>query len=76
MNTVHLEIAGMSCQACVRVVERELLSHSGVHSAAVDLNHGTATVIYDPKLTRPDEFLVAIREAGYEAKVRETTPVS
>ncbi|MEW6352024.1 MAG: heavy metal translocating P-type ATPase [Thermodesulfobacteriota bacterium] len=62
-----VQIHGMSCAACVRRVEKGLLSLAGVTDAAVNLATQKATVEFNPDTTGPEAISARIRELGYEA---------
>lgn len=70
---VTIPVTGMSCASCVRRVERALSEQEGVAEASVNFAAEKATVAYDPSATSPVEIVEAIRGAGYDADVRETT---
>ena len=59
-------IEGMTCQNCVRHVQRALSAVPGVTVA--DVNIGSATVSYDPEQVPDDVVVDAVREAGYQAR--------
>lgn len=59
-------IDGMSCQNCVRHVQRALASIDGLQVA--DVTIGSATVSYDPEQISEERVVDVIREAGYPAK--------
>lgn len=65
---VELEIAGMSCDNCVRHVKEALLAVRGVQSASVDLKEGLATVQIEPRVIT-EHLIEAVEEAGYQARV-------
>ena len=67
MDTMHLEIDGMSCGHCVGSVKKALDSLDGVSVDAVAV--GSADVRYDPKKTSAELVLEAVAEAGYPAHV-------
>ena len=67
MQTVSLEVSGMSCGHCVAAVEKALKSVNGVDVTKVEL--GTATVSLDPEVASVEEVLEAVEDAGYEAQV-------
>lgn len=73
-ETIQLKINGMTCQRCADTVQRALLSHDGVFSAAISIEETRATVNYDPELTTPQDLLTAVQEEGYEAKVLQGSP--
>jgi Cu+-exporting ATPase len=66
-ETLTLPVLGMTCAACQHHVESALRSSAGVESARVDLMAHRATIVFDPSLAGPKEFVDAIRAAGYEA---------
>jgi copper chaperone CopZ len=56
----------MTCQNCVRHVQRALASLPGVRVA--DVNIGSATVSFDGEQLREENLRDAIQEAGYRVK--------
>jgi copper chaperone CopZ len=70
METIILEIKGMSCGHCVGSVERSLEGIDGVESVNVDLKAGEATVAGTN--LAPESLIKAVNEEGYEAKVKES----
>ncbi|HYE59045.1 MAG TPA: heavy metal translocating P-type ATPase, partial [Rhodothermales bacterium] len=70
--TLDLPIAGMTCAACVRRVERALEKTPGVASASVNLATERATVHYDPAATTAPMLTQAVADAGYEVRAAET----
>jgi copper chaperone CopZ len=66
-STLELKVEGMTCDGCVRSVERKLLKVAGVESAHVDLGAGKATVEYDDSQARADQFIAAVEQIGYHA---------
>ena len=65
---MELKVEGMTCQACVRSVQRKLSKIAGVESAHVDLEAGKATVEYDDSLANPGQLVGAIEQIGYQAR--------
>jgi|CXWL01.1.fsa_nt_gi copper chaperone CopZ len=74
MNTIDLQVDGMTCGACVKHVTQALQSLPGVNAAVVDLAAGRASVSADA--TQSGARLVAALEAaGYPARlVTSSTP--
>jgi Cu+-exporting ATPase len=70
---VDIPVTGMTCASCVRRVERALAKKDGVAEASVNFAAEKASLAYDPKATNPGELVGSIRDAGYDADVRETT---
>ena len=64
LATLHLNIAGMTCAACVTHVENALTEIPGVISASVNLATERAMVKYIGSLTLQD-FRMSIEDAGY-----------
>lgn len=65
MQSVSLEVRGMSCGHCVAAVEQALKSVQGVDVEKVAV--GTATVSLDPDVASIDDIINAVEDAGYEA---------
>ncbi|NJQ13663.1 heavy metal translocating P-type ATPase [Streptomyces bohaiensis] len=65
-QTSVLTVAGMTCAACVRRVEKRLAKLEGV-SASVNLVTGRATVRH-PRGTTVEELAHAVTSAGYPAE--------
>lgn len=66
MQTITLQVEGMSCGHCQAAVTKALKGVTGVSDAQVDLGKKTATVTYDAAQTSVDSLKAAIIEAGYE----------
>jgi copper chaperone CopZ len=66
-STLELTVEGMTCDGCVRSVERKLLKVAGAESARVNLGTGRATVEYDDSQARADQFIAAVELIGYHA---------
>ena len=64
---LEMQVDGMSCQACVRTVQRKLSSQQGVKQAHVNLAAAKAVVEYDDALTTPDALMAAVEQVGYHA---------
>ncbi len=68
LREATLDIEGMTCASCVARVEKRLQGVDGV-SAAVNLATESAKVTYPAGLDE-DRLVQAVREAGYDARVR------
>jgi P-type Cu+ transporter len=66
-DRLELAIAGMTCAACARRVEKALRRAPGVSDALVNLATHRATVIYAPTLTGAGALEAAVADAGYRA---------
>jgi Cu+-exporting ATPase len=72
---VILPITGMTCANCVATIERNLKKINGVEIANVNLSSERATVVYDPTLTRLDNFIEKIQHIGYGVALGEADMV-
>ena len=63
---VTIPVAGMTCAACVRKVEKALKGVPGVEDATVNLSAGKAGVTYDPAVCEIPAMAERIRDIGYE----------
>lgn len=70
MSSVKLAISGMTCEGCVRTVERRLKSVPGVHAAKVNLAANEADVDYSPGAVSPDDLTAAVEKLGYQATAK------
>lgn len=68
METIVLEVRGMTCGGCVRSVTNVLKALPGVSAAEVSLEKSQAKVTFDPVLANAGALRAAVEEAGYEAR--------
>lgn len=68
MDTVTLQIEGMSCGHCLRTVSDTLRNAPGVVQVGT-VEMGRAVVTIDGTVTSPAKVAGAVSEAGYEATV-------
>jgi copper chaperone len=69
MERVELNIGGMSCGHCVKHVRQALEAVPGASVERVEV--GSAAVQLDPRRTTAAQAVAAVRDAGFEASVRE-----
>ncbi len=62
----NLRITGMTCNNCVRHVDKALRAVPGVSAVQVNLQAGSAEVTHD-EVTTLDALVHAVETAGYEA---------
>ena len=65
LKEVTIPVAGMTCAACVRRVEKALTGLPGVEQATVNLSAGKAGVVYDPAACEIPAMAERIHEIGY-----------
>ena len=67
MATLTVVVRGMTCGACVRLVQQAIVSIPGVRSARVTLETGVTVVEHDGTIS-PHAIRVAIERVGYTLK--------
>ncbi len=75
-QTVVLGIGGMSCAACQGAVERALAARAGVEAASVNLLLHEATVRFDPAHATVADLVLAVEDAGYDARLAPAEPTA
>ena len=71
IKEITVPIAGMTCAACSRAVEKAIAKLPGVSSASVNFATEKARVVYDSSKVRVSQIKDAVSKAGY--KVLEIT---
>jgi Cu+-exporting ATPase len=66
IQEITLPVAGMTCAACVRRVEKALTGLPGVQQATVNLPAGKASVSFDPNACSLPQMEQAISDIGYQ----------
>jgi copper chaperone len=77
MNTIvtkQIAIEGMTCDGCVRTVDKALRGQRGVKEVRVDRNSAMATVTYDSGETDIPELHDTLLKAGYRPTRLATEP--
>ena len=67
METLTLNIGGMTCGGCVKSVTRILENTKGVAKAEVSLDNKNAIIEFDPAKINPEALIEAIEDGGYDA---------
>jgi copper chaperone len=68
MQTINIQIDGMSCGHCLNAVQQALSATDGVRVESVQM--GRARVSYDEKITEPSKIEAVIADAGYAATIK------
>lgn len=66
METITMNVQGMTCGGCVASVTRVLKAVPGVSDVAVTREPGTAKVTFDPAQTGTPALRAAVEDAGYD----------
>jgi len=66
MQTLTLEINGMTCDHCAQRVEKALRAVKGVSAVRVERESGKAIVTFDSAAATPDALEAAVRKSGYQ----------
>lgn len=66
METIQLNVQGMTCNGCVKSVTNVLQQIPGVSGVEVSLEQKRATVTFDPSQCNPAQFKAAVEDAGYD----------
>ncbi len=69
-----LELQGLSCYACVWLVERAVQKTGASQNARVNLTMGRAEITYDPKATALSSVAALIEHLGYRVSASADTP--
>ena len=73
MNTIELNVQGMSCGSCVKHIKEALAPLAGVEAVEVDLAAGQVRITGTPTGAA---LLAALDAAGYPAQLlAATTPI-
>ena len=71
MQTLTLNISGMTCDGCVKSVTKVLEALDGVAKAEVSLNNADATITYDADKIQTTALIGAVEDAGFDAAAVE-----
>ena len=63
---IDFPIVGMSCASCASKIQKSLSNLEGVEKANVNFATSKATVLYQPQMVKPKDFISSIRKSGYE----------
>lgn len=66
METLSLNVTGMSCTGCEQRIDAVLGRIDGVGKVAADHRRGTVSVEHDPDLVAVDVIERRLSDAGYE----------
>lgn len=71
LDTIDLNIRGMTCAACANRIEKGLKRLPGVKEVNVNLALERARVEYDSSVVHPNQMIEKVKQLGYDAQVKE-----
>ena len=74
VETVTLELEGMTCASCVNRIERKVKKVPGVEKASVNLATEEGSFTFTNEQTSLGAIIEAIEAAGYKARLRPDNP--
>jgi Cu+-exporting ATPase len=69
VSRITIPVGGMTCAACQSHVEKALTKQPGVANATVNLMMGSAAIVFDASVIRPEALVDVIRDTGYDASL-------
>src|SRR5699024_8807720 len=73
MNSITLDVLGMTCSACSARIEKVLNKKDGVENANVNLLDNKATIEFDEEKISTTEIVQAIEKTGYDVAPKKIT---
>ncbi len=74
LQTVTLDLTGMTCQGCADAIHGALARHEGVVRDSVSLADSVATVTFDPEQVDVPGLVKIVGDLGYGASPIEPAP--
>lgn len=71
-KTVIISVEGMTCQACVNIIEKNMKDKPGILNIKVSLEEKYAEVKFDTSKTTPEAIVDGIEDMGFIAKCLKT----
>lgn len=69
MQTITLKIEGMTCNGCVRNIEKILNAIEGVQATEVSLEKAQAQITFDANQVQVSHLIEVIEDAGFDAQI-------
>lgn len=69
METITLNIGGMTCGGCVKSVTKVLENLNGVEKADVSLENANAVITFDAGKIQTAALIEAVEDAGFDASL-------
>lgn len=68
MSSLELNIKGMTCIQCEKIILRKLSKCEGIKESKISYKNNTAEILFDHSKINEDEIIEIIVNAGYEVK--------
>jgi Cu2+-exporting ATPase len=65
MKSIHLNIHGIRCAACVNKIETTLLNYPGIHEVLINQVNGNALIHYSSDKLKIEDIIQLINNLGY-----------
>ena len=69
VQSVLINVEGMTCNSCVQTIEKNISQKEGVQSVSVSLAANTAQVHYTPEKISAEQLREAIEDMGFDAQL-------
>jgi copper chaperone len=66
MEKKILKVKGMSCEHCVKAVNKAAAGIAGVENVTVNLKKGTVSFKHDPAIAPLETIKTVLKDEGYE----------
>ncbi|MFA6423772.1 MAG: heavy metal translocating P-type ATPase [Candidatus Magasanikbacteria bacterium] len=73
-ESINLSLGGMHCASCSLLIEKSLKKVPGVKQAHVNFAAEKARIIFDSSKATVDNFIKAVKDAGYSAELSSSDP--
>ncbi len=73
-ESINLSLGGMHCASCSLLIEKSLKKVPGVKQANVNFAAEKARIIFDSSKASVDNFIKAVKDAGYSAELSSSDP--
>jgi copper chaperone CopZ len=71
LDAAVIHVQGIDCEACAAPIRKALAGAGGFGDMNLDLKSKSVSVSYEPGAGRPDAYVAAIDDLGYEARLVE-----
>lgn len=73
MKEIKLDIEGMHCVSCEKIIAGELEDLGGIKNIRISSEKGNGSMEMDPSVVSEEEIINAIDKGGYKAAIADGT---